>query len=94
MPASKVPHHRPVAEIRTRLSRKRGYMELDLYTHAYRAAEVQQVMGWIKARQSDCLVDLCGAGKFNFVSSSMKMCGGNNWSRAASAFCALGLREG
>jgi len=37
------------------------------YTLAYRAAEARQVMGWIKAGQSGCLVGLRGAGRSNFL---------------------------
>ncbi len=40
---------------------------LDRYTLAYRAAEARQVMGWIEAGQSGCLVGLRGAGKSNFL---------------------------
>lgn len=42
-------------------------MERDRYTLAYRASEAQQVMDWIKAGQSGCLIGLRGAGKSNFV---------------------------
>jgi energy-coupling factor transporter ATP-binding protein EcfA2 len=42
-------------------------IEQDRYTLAYRAAEASQVMGWIKAGQSGCLVGLRGAGKSNFL---------------------------
>lgn len=42
-------------------------MEQDRYTPTYRAAEVRQVMAWIKARQSGCLIGLRGAGKSNFL---------------------------
>lgn len=42
-------------------------MEQDRYTPTYRAAEVRQVMAWIKAGQSGCLIGLRGAGKSNFL---------------------------
>ncbi len=42
-------------------------LEPDRYTLTYRAAEARQVMGWIKAGQSGCLVGLRGAGKSNFL---------------------------
>lgn len=41
--------------------------EQDRYTLTYRAAEVRQVMDWIKAGQSGCLLGLRGAGKSNFM---------------------------
>ena len=41
--------------------------ESDRYTLTYRAAEAHQVMGWIKAGQSGCLIGLRGAGKSNFL---------------------------
>ena len=37
------------------------------YTAAYRAVEARQVMGWIKAGESGCLIGLRGAGKSNFL---------------------------
>ncbi len=37
------------------------------YSPTYRAAEVSQVMRWIKAGQSGCLIGLRGAGKSNFL---------------------------
>ncbi len=40
---------------------------LDRYTLTYRVAEARQVMGWIKAGQSGCLIGLRGAGKSNFL---------------------------
>jgi hypothetical protein len=42
-------------------------MERDRYTLAYRAAEAQQVMDWIRAGQSGCLVGLHRTGKSTFV---------------------------
>jgi hypothetical protein len=42
-------------------------MEQARYTLTYRATEARQVMGWIKAGQSGCLVGLRGAGKSNFL---------------------------
>jgi hypothetical protein len=39
----------------------------DRYTLAYRESEAQQVMDWIKAGQSGCLVGLRGGGKSNFL---------------------------
>jgi hypothetical protein len=39
----------------------------DRYTITYRAAEAHQVMNWIKAGQSGCLIGLRGAGKSNFL---------------------------
>ena len=42
-------------------------MEQDRYTLTYRAVEAQQVMRWIQAGQSGCLVGLRGAGKSNFL---------------------------
>ena len=39
----------------------------DRYTLAYRTAEARQVMSWIEAGQSGCLVGLRGAGKSNFL---------------------------
>jgi hypothetical protein len=42
-------------------------MEQDRYTLTYRAAEARQVMGWVKAGQSGCLIGLRGAGKSNFL---------------------------
>ena len=41
-------------------------MEQDRYTLDYRSAEARQVMGWIKAGQSGCLIGVRGAGKSNF----------------------------
>ena len=37
------------------------------HTLAYRAAEAAQVMSWLKAGQSGCLIGLRGAGKSNFL---------------------------
>jgi hypothetical protein len=37
------------------------------YTLGYRAVEARQVMSWIRAGQSGCLVGLRGAGKSNFL---------------------------
>jgi DNA-binding winged helix-turn-helix (wHTH) protein len=42
-------------------------MERDRYTLNYRSAETRQVMGWIKAGQSGCLIGLRGVGKSNFL---------------------------
>ena len=42
-------------------------MEQARYTINYRVAEARQVMGWIKAGQSGCLIGLRGAGKSNFL---------------------------
>ena len=42
-------------------------MEQARYTINYRATETRQVMGWIKAGQSGCLIGLRGAGKSNFL---------------------------
>ena len=42
-------------------------MEQDRYTLTYRAAKAHQVMDWIKAGQSGCLIGLRGAGKSNFL---------------------------
>ncbi len=42
-------------------------MRQDRYALTYRAVEAQQVMGWIKAGQSGCLISLRGAGKSNFL---------------------------
>jgi DNA-binding winged helix-turn-helix (wHTH) protein len=42
-------------------------VEQDRYTRTYRAAEARQVMGWIEAGQSGCLIGLRGAGKSNFL---------------------------
>jgi hypothetical protein len=42
-------------------------LEQDRYTLTYRAAETRQVMDWIKAGQSGCLIGLRGAGKSNFL---------------------------
>jgi hypothetical protein len=42
-------------------------VEQDRYTITYRVAEVRQVMGWIEAGQSGCLVALRGVGKSNFL---------------------------
>jgi len=39
----------------------------DRYTLAYRAAETSQVMAWVEAGQSGCLIGLRGAGKSNFL---------------------------
>jgi len=39
----------------------------DRYTITYRAAEMRQVMSWVEAGQSGCLVGLRGAGKSNFL---------------------------
>jgi DNA-binding winged helix-turn-helix (wHTH) protein len=42
-------------------------MEQDRYPPNYRSTEARQVMGWIKAGQSGCLVGLRGAGKSYFL---------------------------
>ncbi len=42
-------------------------MEQDRYTLTYRAAKARQVMDWIKAGQSGCLIGLRGAAKSNFL---------------------------
>ena len=42
-------------------------MKQDRYTLTYRAAEVRQVMNWIGAGESGCLLGLRGAGKSNFL---------------------------
>lgn len=42
-------------------------MEQDRYTITYRAAEARQVMNWIKAGQSGCIVALRGGGKSNIL---------------------------
>jgi len=42
-------------------------MAQDRYTLNYRAAEVQQVLEWVKSGQSGCLIGLRGAGKSNFL---------------------------
>jgi hypothetical protein len=42
-------------------------MEQDLYPPNYRSTEARQVMGWIEAGQSGCLVGLRGAGKSYFL---------------------------
>jgi hypothetical protein len=42
-------------------------VERDRYTITYRAAEARQVMSWIEAGQSGCLVGLRGAGTSNFL---------------------------
>ena len=42
-------------------------MQRDRYTITYRAAEARQVMSWIKAGQSGCLVGPRGTGKSNFL---------------------------
>ena len=42
-------------------------MEQDRYTITYREAEARQVMSWIGAGQSGCLIGLRGAGKSNFL---------------------------
>jgi len=42
-------------------------VEQDRYAITYRAAEAGQVMQWIEAGQSGCLVGLRGAGKSNFL---------------------------
>lgn len=42
-------------------------MEQDRYTISYRAAKVRQVMEWIKAGQSGCLIGLRGGGKSNLL---------------------------
>ncbi len=41
-------------------------MERARYTLTYRVAEARQVMDWVKAGQSGCLIGLRGAGKSNF----------------------------
>jgi DNA-binding winged helix-turn-helix (wHTH) protein len=41
--------------------------EPDRYNIAYRAAEASQVMRWVKAGQSGCIVGLRGVGKSNFL---------------------------
>jgi DNA-binding winged helix-turn-helix (wHTH) protein len=47
--------------------REAGAMTSDRYTLAYRASEVGQVMDWLKARQSGCLIGLRGVGTSNFL---------------------------
>jgi DNA-binding winged helix-turn-helix (wHTH) protein len=42
-------------------------MEQDRYALTYRAAQARQVMDWIKAGQSGCIIGLRGAGKSNFL---------------------------
>lgn len=42
-------------------------MQRERYTLTYRAAEAHQVMAWIKAGQSGCLIGLRGAGKSNLL---------------------------
>jgi hypothetical protein len=42
-------------------------MERTRYTLTYRAAEARQVMDWIEAGQSGCIIGLRGAGKSNFL---------------------------
>jgi hypothetical protein len=42
-------------------------MKRERYTLTYRATEAQQVMDWIKAGQSGCLIGLRGAGKSNLL---------------------------
>jgi DNA-binding winged helix-turn-helix (wHTH) protein len=42
-------------------------MEQVRYTLTYRASEAHQVVDWIKAGQSGCLIGLRGAGKSNFM---------------------------
>lgn len=42
-------------------------MELERYPITYRAAEVRQIMDWIKAGQSGCIVGLHGGGKSNIL---------------------------
>ncbi len=42
-------------------------MKKDRYNLTYREAEVSQVMRWIKAGESGCIVGLRGAGKSNFL---------------------------
>ncbi len=42
-------------------------VEYERYTVAYRRAEASQVMSWIRAGQSGCLIGLRGAGKSNFL---------------------------
>jgi len=42
-------------------------MGQERYTTTYRAAEAHQVMSWIEAGQSGCLIGLRGAGKSNFL---------------------------
>jgi DNA-binding winged helix-turn-helix (wHTH) protein len=44
-----------------------GMLEQDRYAPTYCATEAQQVMGWLKAGQSGCLVGLRGTGKSNFL---------------------------
>jgi len=41
--------------------------EQDRYSLAYRADKAHQVMNWIMARQSGCLIGLRGSGKSNFL---------------------------
>lgn len=43
-------------------------MASDRYTLTYRAAEVQQVMEWLKAGQLDCLIGLRGVSASNYLS--------------------------
>jgi hypothetical protein len=42
-------------------------MKWDRYTLTYRATETRQVMNWIKAGQSGCLIGLRGGGKSNLL---------------------------
>jgi hypothetical protein len=42
-------------------------VERDRYSITYRAVEAREVMSWVKAGQSGCLVGLRGAGKSNFL---------------------------
>jgi hypothetical protein len=42
-------------------------MTSDRYTLAYRASEARQVMDWLKAGQSGCLIGLRGVGTSNFL---------------------------
>lgn len=42
-------------------------MAYERYTLSYRAVEAQQLMDWVRAGQSGCLIGLRGAGKSNFL---------------------------
>ena len=60
--------HRSVEDrLRTeRLNEKVGnHVEQDRYPLTYRAVEVRQVMNWVKAGQSGCIIALRGGGKSN-----------------------------
>ncbi|MCP4545488.1 MAG: winged helix-turn-helix transcriptional regulator [bacterium] len=49
------------------LNERKRDVEQDRYAPTYRAAEIRQVMQWIEAGQSACLIGLRGAGKSNFL---------------------------